>query len=243
MSRKKKNASLGRNITPKESNYKYNLNHDHESATTLIYPPESEGDNKLYRLPYDLHSLEPHITHRTLFHHYNDHHLSYYRKLQIFYNKHSEFSDKSLETLINLKSDDPEIQKGIINATLTRNHNTYWQSLKPKGGILSPEKSKLTEEIIKTFGSISNFRKKFISMSLKIGIGWIWLFKTENGLKIGRTDYHRMNIPKHYIPLFTIDSWEHAYYVDYGSFMHKYIENILKYLVNWDYAEAIYLKN
>jgi Fe-Mn family superoxide dismutase len=37
-------------------------------------------------------------------------------------------------------------------------------------------------------------------------------------------------------PLFTIDVWEHAYYIDYRNARPKYVEALLAELINWDFV-------
>jgi Fe-Mn family superoxide dismutase len=36
--------------------------------------------------------------------------------------------------------------------------------------------------------------------------------------------------------LLTVDVWEHAYYLDYQSERSKYLEAVLKKILNWDFA-------
>jgi Fe-Mn family superoxide dismutase len=38
--------------------------------------------------------------------------------------------------------------------------------------------------------------------------------------------------------LFTIDVWEHAYYIDYRNARAKFIEVVLDKLINWDFVNA-----
>jgi Fe-Mn family superoxide dismutase len=38
--------------------------------------------------------------------------------------------------------------------------------------------------------------------------------------------------------LFTIDVWQHAYYIDYRNARAKFIEVVLDKLINWDFVNA-----
>ncbi len=239
MKKKKSNVTQKKeNKIPKESAYKYNLAHDNKPDTVITYPATAKNDNRLVKLPYSVHDLEPHISHRTVYHHYSDHHLSYYKKLKTFLQAHPEYKDAPLEKLMSLNGSSPEIKAAVINSILLNNHNYYWLSMKKGGGIGHEKTSELTKRIIDVFGSVMRFKKTFTARAMKIGIGWIWLIKTKNGLEVIRTDYTKTPIPSIHTPLFAIDVWEHAYYVDYGNLRYKYIENYLNHLVNWDFAEA-----
>ena len=37
-------------------------------------------------------------------------------------------------------------------------------------------------------------------------------------------------------PIFMIDMWEHAYYLDYKNKRADFIDNFLNNLVNWDFV-------
>ena len=38
------------------------------------------------------------------------------------------------------------------------------------------------------------------------------------------------------MPLFTLDVWEHAYYIDYRNERPKFVSSVLKNIVNWDFV-------
>lgn len=226
----------------KESEYKYDFHH-HNADTSIAYPPESENDSYLVRLPFGVKDLEPYISQRTIYHHYNDHHLSYYQKVKKFLNENKNYAGLPLEKFVLITDENPAVKEAVLNALLLRNHNIYWQSMKPGGGMQLDKKSALTGQIKKTFGSVDQFERKFIAKAMMIGIGWIWLFKTGNGLEVIRTEYLSSPVIQSSVPLFVLDVWEHAYYVDYGSMRQRYVEVFLKNLVNWEYAEKLFLES
>ena len=39
------------------------------------------------------------------------------------------------------------------------------------------------------------------------------------------------------VPLFGIDVWEHAYYLDYQNRRPEYLETVLRNLINWQHLE------
>ena len=38
------------------------------------------------------------------------------------------------------------------------------------------------------------------------------------------------------MPLFTLDVWEHAYYIDYRNERPKFASAVLQNIVNWDFV-------
>ncbi len=193
----------------------------------------------LVKLPYPTNALEPYLSSKTVAQHYHKHHKSYYNQLAAYIRVNREYSGMSIENLIERTKGGILIEDALNNfSTLLWNHNFYWQSMKPKGGISIDKRSKLTKKIIEIFGSVDKFKEKFISLTMEIGIGWVWLIKIRDQIKIIRTSYSESPVPSPYPPLFGIDIWEHAYYMDYGADREKYVTSFLDNLVNWDFAEA-----
>lgn len=238
MSKEEKKKKKSKRLPTKD----FDLDHSPQVDSIISYPQDDFTDTFLVKLGYKTKALEPYLSEKTVYHHYTDHHMGYYYKLKKFLDDNPKYKKVPPVKLIRMK-DDPAILESIrINAILLANHNFYWQSMKPKGGIKSEKESKLTRAVVKSFGSVSSFKKKFITRAMKIGIGWIWLFKTDKGIEIVRTDYTTSLLPSSYKPLLVIDVWEHAYYIDYGNYRHKYIDNYLNHLVNWDFAEENFNK-
>jgi Fe-Mn family superoxide dismutase len=232
----------GKKKEMKESTTKFNLDHTPKIDSLINYPKDDISDLYLVKLAYETKGLEPYLSQRTVYHHYTDHHLDYYNKVKAFVNDNRKYKKVPPVKLLRIKDDPALLESVRTNIVLLCNHNFYWQSMTPKGGIASEKKSKLTKAVVDAFGSVNTFKKKFTAKAMKIGIGWIWLFKTDKGIEIVRTDYTTSLLPSSYKPLLAMDVWEHAYYIDYGNFRQKYIENYLNYLVNWDFAEANYNK-
>jgi Fe-Mn family superoxide dismutase len=197
----------------------------------------------LLKLPYPKDALEPFISSKTVTQHYHKHHKAYHNQLTAYVRVNREYSGMSLENLIERTKGGILLEEALNNfSTLLWNHNFYWQSMKPKGGILLEKRNKLTKKIIDTFDSVDKFKEKFIARTMEIGIGWVWLIKIRDQIKIIRTSYSESPVPTPYPPLFGIDIWEHAYYMDYRADREKYVANFLDNLVNWDFAEANYNK-
>uniref|UniRef100_A0A0A9ZGJ1 superoxide dismutase n=1 Tax=Lygus hesperus TaxID=30085 RepID=A0A0A9ZGJ1_LYGHE len=70
------------------------------------------------------------------------------------------------------------------------------------------------------------------------GSGWAWLIINKDG-KLEVKGYHDADTPiaNGEVPLLTIDVWEHAYYIDYQNRRPNFVENFLKYLVNFGFIE------
>ena len=89
-----------------------------------------------------------------------------------------------------------------------------------------------------TFGS----REKLIERLAKeaeghFGSGWAWLVLARDTLTI--TSLHDGDTPLYsegIKPLFTLDVWEHAYYIDYRNERPKFADAVLGKLINWDFV-------
>ena len=72
------------------------------------------------------------------------------------------------------------------------------------------------------------------------GSGWTWLVKKGNDVSIMNTSNARNPIASDFVPLLTVDVWEHAYYIDYRNARPKFLENFTK-IVNWKFVEANFM--
>jgi len=180
-------------------------------------------------LPYEKNSLEPIISTQTIQYHYGKHHKGYVEKLKKLIDG-TKWEKEKLETIIK-RTDNQTIYN---NAAQVFNHTFYWNSMSPKRQ--QPEGA-LKMLLEKYFGSIDEFKKKFIEAGTTLfGSGWVWLVQDKDGaLKIKQTRNAHCPLKDNEIPLLTCDVWEHAYYLDYKNERKKYLEKWWD-LINWDFA-------
>jgi superoxide dismutase, Fe-Mn family len=185
-------------------------------------------------LPFEYDALEPFIDKQTVEIHYSKHHKAYYENFMIAI-KGSEMETIKITDIFNNISKYPMAVRN--NGGGYYNHTFYWEGMKAKGGTLPTDK--LSEAIIKTFGSVDEFKKQFSEAGkTRFGSGWAWLcVDDKNQLFVCSTpnqDNPLMDIAeKRGIPLLTMDVWEHAYYLKYQNKRPDYIEAFW-HLVNWE---------
>lgn len=209
----------------------------HASGFPVFAAETAKGLIPLVKLPFPANALAPYISEKTVNQHYNSHHIAYYKQVTGYIKANPDYANIPLDDLLKKTKGGILVEDSIFNmGVLLWNHNFYWQSMKPKGGV--KPKGDLTKMVIKSLGSVEKFKKKFVDRAMDVGIGWVWLVKSADKLEVVRTIYHDGIITAKFTPLLTIDVWEHAYYMDYGNNRKKYVENYLNNLVNWDFAEA-----
>ena len=119
------------------------------------------------------------------------------------------------------------------------NHNLYWQSINPNQKEFL--QGNLKDAVDQKFGSFDHFKRNWIenAMDLK-GSGYVFLVKTPKGeVEIITTQNQDSPLQFGYIPLFCIDMWEHAYYLNYKNEKKNYIDNFFQ-LANFRYANQKY---
>jgi len=180
-------------------------------------------------LPYAQDALAPHISAETLEYHYGKHHQTYVTNLNKLVDG-TEFENAPLEDVI-LKSDG-----GLFNnSAQVWNHTFYWNSLSPNGG--GAPTGEVADAINSAFGSYDAFAEKFKeAATTQFGSGWAWLVDSGSGLEIMKTSNADLPMKHKQTALFTVDVWEHAYYVDYRNARQKFVEAVVDQLANWDFV-------
>lgn len=183
-------------------------------------------------LPYPLDALEPHLSRETLEYHYGKHHVAYISQLNTLL-AGSPYEQMTLEEIV-----EKAPAGGIFNnAAQVLNHTFFWNSMKPLGGGLP--QGALAHAISQKWGSIDAFKQNFLAMATgNFGSGWTWLVRVPDGtVDIVNTSNAATMLTGTSKPLFVVDVWEHAYYIDWRNQRAKFVDMFLEHLVNWDWAE------
>jgi len=180
-------------------------------------------------LPYAKNALEPVMKQETLEFHYEKHHKGYATKLNSLLEGKPE-AQKSLVDLIRTSS-------GAVfnNAAQVWNHTFFWDGLKPGGGGAPPAGD--VADLIAGLGGWDQFRKDFVAQGAgRFGSGYVWLVLDAGKAKIVDTPNAETPLTTGQVPLFTIDVWEHAYYLDHRNNRIGFLEAVLDKLVNWEFV-------
>ena len=170
--------------------------------------------------------------------HHDKHHQAYVTALNGFVEKDATLQGKSLEDIIHLSYNKPDMAPVFNNAGQHWNHILFWENMSPTGGAIPGTlESKLTAE----FGSVQAFKDAFKAAAVgQFGSGWAWLVQgTDGKLKVTKT-------PNGSNPLATgegtallgCDVWEHSYYLDFRNRRPDYVTNWLDKVANYEYAAS-----
>ena len=202
----------------------------------LLLGCEKAGDNPsiaVEPLPYEMDALKPYISDQTMGIHYGKHYAGYVDKANQLL-KGGGFEGKTAEEIIVLTAGKKAHSEIFNNVAQSWNHAFFWKCLKPGGGTAGGE---LADRITRSFGSFDTFKQKFLEASKsRFGSGWAWLVVDEETLKIVTTANGDTPIAHGLKPLFTVDVWEHAYYLDYQNRRADFVQNVLDHLANWDFV-------
>jgi Fe-Mn family superoxide dismutase len=186
---------------------------------------------ELPSLPYSQDALEPHVSANTLSFHHGKHHAAYVNKL----NELIKGAGKDLEEIIRSTANDPSKVGIFNNAAQVWNHTFFWHCLSPKGG--GAPSGVLADKIKSTFGSLESFKDQFKDAAItQFGSGWAWLIQDGSNLQITKTANAVNPLSQGQKAIFTIDVWEHAYYLDYQNRRPDFVQAVLDNLINWEFV-------
>ena len=189
---------------------------------------------ELPNLPYAYDALEPHIDQATMEFHHDKHHATYVEKTNAALEKYPELAEKTIEELVaDLNSVPEEIRTAIRNnGGGHANHSFFWEILSPNGG--GEPTGALKEDIDATFGSFDKFKEEIETAGAgQFGSGWAWLVLNNGKLEVTATANQDSPLTDGKTPLFGVDVWEHAYYLNYQNKRPAYLKAVWN-VVNWE---------
>jgi len=174
----------------------------------------------------------------TLEYHHGKHHAAYVNTLNGLVEKNDALKGKSLEEIVKLSAEKPDLQPVFNNAGQHWNHCVFWESLSPSGGAIPGSlERKLTED----FGSVEKFKETFKTAAVgQFGSGWAWLVLGKDGkLKVTKSANAGSPLATgEGKVLLVVDVWEHAYYLDFRNRRPDFVDNFLAKLANFEGAAA-----
>ena len=179
-------------------------------------------------LPYDFNALEPAISAEIMQLHHQKHHNTYVTNLNMLEEKILDAqAKKDTSALIALQ---PAYK---FNAGGHINHSILWEVMAKDGG--EPSKA-LADAIKRDFGSLQAMQEKLSAATVAVqGSGWGWLgvCPESKRLRIATCpNQDPLQATTGLVPLFGIDVWEHAYYLQYKNVRPDYVKNVWK-VANW----------
>ena len=199
----------------------------------------------MYKLPKLAHmyqDFEPFIDTHTMGVHYHKHEQTYLNNLNNLLNKNNFNYNYDIDELIYHINEFPDDDKEniLFNLGGVINHELYWKGISQNNYLPN---GKLKNKIDSQYGNFDNFWNQFKEMVLKLkGSGYTFLvLKNDKNLDIINLSNQDMPVLHGYIPLFNIDLWEHAYYLNYLNERGRYIDNF-KNIADFNNASLIYDK-
>lgn len=184
---------------------------------------------KLPELGYDYGALEPHISGKILELHHSKHHAAYVNNANAALVKLADARAKNDFAAV------PALERALaFNLSGHVLHAIYWRNMTPKGG--DKPTGELAAAIDDSFGSFDAFRGQMTEASATtMGSGWGALTWEPMSKKLLVTQVydHQSNLANGAVPLYVIDAWEHAFYLQYQNRKADYCKAIWA-VANWD---------
>ena len=185
------------------------------------------------KLAYATTALEPVISEQTINFHYGKHLQNYVNTLGSLV-KDTEWDGKSVE----------EIGKGapegpiFNNAGQVLNHALYFEQFRAPRHNNLPE-GRILNAINDAFGNFDNFKAQFTQAATTLfGSGWAWLSQQADGKLVITKEANGSNPLRHGLtPLYGLDVWEHAYYLDFQNRRADHVAASWD-IVDWEKVEG-----
>ena len=190
-----------------------------------------------YQMPvllYPTGALSPIISQTTIEHHYGKHLQSYIENLNNFV-ADTEFEGLTVREIVAQAPPGPLLN----NAGQVLNHSLYFEQFTPTPPGNNRPSGNLKNFIHFDFGNFDTMKKKLEEASSALfGSGWVWLAQEESGkLSIISCPNGDTPIRHKMTPLYGIDVWEHAYYLDYQNRRAEHVKKLWD-IVDWEMIES-----
>ncbi|MGN8051329.1 superoxide dismutase [Curtobacterium sp. 22159] len=186
----------------------------------------------LPELPYDYAALEPHISGKIMQLHHDKHHQTYVTGANTALEQLAEARESGNLANVN------KLEKDLaFNLGGHVNHSIFWTNLGPDTKV--PE-GELAAAIDEFFGSFEKFQAQFTAVATGIqGSGWSVLAWDTVGQKLTTFQLfdQQSNVPLGLVPIFMLDMWEHAFYLDYLNVKADYVKAVWN-IVDWENVAA-----
>lgn len=185
-------------------------------------------------LIYPAGALSPVISQATVEVHYGKHLQTYVNNLNKFV-ADTEFEGMTLREIISQAPPGPLLD----NAGQVLNHSLYFEQFTPYPHGSNLPGHNLKEFIHFDFGNFETLKKKMEEAAASLfGSGWVWLAQEESGkLSIVSCANGDTPIRHRMTPLYGIDVWEHAYYLDYQNRRAEHVKKLWD-IVDWEMVES-----
>lgn len=198
------------------------------------YSRTTQSGYKMPLLLYPASALSPVISQATIECHYGKHLQTYVDNLNKFVSD-TEFEGLTLREIVAQAPPGP-LQN---NAGQVLNHSLYFEQFTPSPPANNRPAGNLKNFIHFDFGNFDTLKKKMEEACASLfGSGWVWLAQEESGkLSIVSCANGDTPIRHRMTPLYGIDVWEHAYYLDYQNRRAEHVKKLWD-IVDWEMVES-----
>jgi Fe-Mn family superoxide dismutase len=179
-------------------------------------------------LPYSPGALEPHYSGEVVALHHDKHHAAYVKG-----------ANDTLELLAAAREAGDHSQINMLSRSYAFHlsghvlHSIFWTNMSPDGG--GRPDGELAAGIDEHFGGFDHMQAQLTAATVNVqGIGWGALAwePVSQRLVVEQVHDHQGNVGAGSVPLLVIDSWEHAYYLQYKNVKADFVKAFWN-IVNW----------
>jgi len=202
-------------------------------SSAALFSAYGGAKHSLPDLKYDYGALEPAISAETMAIHHTKHHNTYVTNLNATLEKlDGAMTASDVSEIIALQG------AMKFNGGGHLNHTLFWENMCPEKKAPS---GALEKAITASFGDFESMKSEMSAKSVAVqGSGWGWLgYNKRTGLLEVATCANQdpLQATTGLVPIFGIDVWEHAYYVDYRNVRPDYVKATWD-IIDWDVAGA-----